>query len=237
MALSRVAPSSHYGVGCDGEKKGSGRAAAVAKKKISLNRINTTLSSSSRGVHHVLRAFAAAAADADADEKTERKVVVVTGGAKGIGAACCRLLAREGWAVVINHREQSLDAATTLASEIRSDGGDARSYQADITVESEIVDMFSAIAEWQVHSSTRTTIDDTACSNYSESRRLEPRTSHHHHQMSDASHETTRTEKTRDRDREETLADLQTLHVPLFKNHFGLKPGAVLSQFHTTIEP
>ena len=202
MALSRVAPSSHYGVGCDGEKKGSGRAAAVAKRKISLNRINTTLSSSSRGVHHVLRAFAAAAADADADEKTERKVVVVTGGAKGIGAACCRLLAREGWAVVINHREQSLDAATTLASEIRSDGGDARSYQADITVESEIVDMFSAIAEWQVHSSTRTTIDDTACSNHSESRRLEPRTSRHHHQMSDASHETTRTKYRKKHERE-----------------------------------
>ena len=62
------------------------------------------------------------------DAATERKVVVVTGGAKGIGAACCRLLAKEGWAVVINHREQSKDAATTLASEIRSSGGRAGTF-------------------------------------------------------------------------------------------------------------
>jgi NAD(P)-dependent dehydrogenase (short-subunit alcohol dehydrogenase family) len=34
------------------------------------------------------------------------------------GAACCRLLAREGWAVAVNHRATSRDAAHALVQEI-----------------------------------------------------------------------------------------------------------------------
>lgn len=50
----------------------------------------------------------------------ERPIVVVTGGASGIGAACCHLLATRGWRVVATDVE--VDGARALASRI---GGDA----------------------------------------------------------------------------------------------------------------
>lgn len=57
------------------------------------------------------------------------KVAVVTGGSKGIGAATCRLLAREGAAVVIGGRDES--AARKVADEIRAEGGRAIAAIAD----------------------------------------------------------------------------------------------------------
>jgi 3-oxoacyl-[acyl-carrier protein] reductase len=59
------------------------------------------------------------------------KVVLVTGGGRGIGAAICRVLAREGAAVAINYAS-AREAADTLASKIRAEGGRAELYQADV---------------------------------------------------------------------------------------------------------
>ena len=72
----------------------------------------------------------------------------MTGGSKGIGAACCRLLAREGWAVAINHREGSKEAAEMVKAEIVAEGGAAMTFQADVTVETEVIGMFEAVSEW-----------------------------------------------------------------------------------------
>lgn len=49
---------------------------------------------------------------------TEKPVALVTGGAKGIGAACCRALAEEGFHVGI-HYNQSSDSAKRLLDEIK----------------------------------------------------------------------------------------------------------------------
>ncbi len=38
------------------------------------------------------------------------KVVLVTGGSRGIGAATCRLAAAQGWAVAVNYTAHSLAA-------------------------------------------------------------------------------------------------------------------------------
>jgi len=58
------------------------------------------------------------------------RVVIVTGGAGGIGSEICRGLARDGLKVVVaDFIEQ---AAIRLADEIRRDGGDALALQVDV---------------------------------------------------------------------------------------------------------
>jgi NAD(P)-dependent dehydrogenase (short-subunit alcohol dehydrogenase family) len=59
------------------------------------------------------------------------KVVLVTGGGSGIGKASCELFAREGARVVVV--DMKLDAATATAEAIRSEGGDASPFAADVS--------------------------------------------------------------------------------------------------------
>ena len=61
--------------------------------------------------------------------KIADQIVLVTGGARGVGAACVRAFANEGARVIINWRA-SEDAATALAAEI---GDRAVALQADVT--------------------------------------------------------------------------------------------------------
>ena len=51
------------------------------------------------------------------------KVALVTGGAMGIGRACCELLAREGASVLVTDRE--VEAGAEVAKTIRASGGRA----------------------------------------------------------------------------------------------------------------
>ena len=60
-----------------------------------------------------------------------RKVALVTGGGKGIGAAVVRRLSREGYAVMVNYRS-SAEAATAVLDRLRSDGAEAASVQGDV---------------------------------------------------------------------------------------------------------
>ena len=60
------------------------------------------------------------------------KVVLITGGSRGIGAAAARLFAQKGWAVGINYCT-SAQAAQTLAEEIRQNGGKAAVIQGDVS--------------------------------------------------------------------------------------------------------
>jgi 3-oxoacyl-[acyl-carrier protein] reductase len=46
---------------------------------------------------------------------TEKPVAIVTGGGRGIGAACCRALAQEGFRVGIHYRNSSAEAGKVLA--------------------------------------------------------------------------------------------------------------------------
>lgn len=62
----------------------------------------------------------------------KNKVVLVTGGARGIGAAIVRVLAREGATVAINCNT-SREKADSLAQSINSNGGRAKAFCADIT--------------------------------------------------------------------------------------------------------
>ena len=72
------------------------------------------------------------------------KVLLVTGGGRGIGAATARLAARQGWAVAVNYAANSL-AADEVVRAIRADGGTAMSVQADVAQEDQVLAMFAKI--------------------------------------------------------------------------------------------
>ena len=69
------------------------------------------------------------------------KTVVVTGGSKGIGRACARALAKQGFAVVINFAS-SVAAADAAVLEIEAAGGAATAVRADVAAREEVQALF-----------------------------------------------------------------------------------------------
>ncbi len=72
------------------------------------------------------------------------KVLLVTGGSRGIGAATALLAAQQGWSVAVNYTANSL-AADEVVRQIRAQGGQAMSVQADVAEESQVLRMFEHI--------------------------------------------------------------------------------------------
>ena len=72
------------------------------------------------------------------------KVLLVTGGSRGIGAATALLAAQNGWSVAVNYTANSL-AADEVVRQIRAMGGQAMSVQADVAEEDQVLRMFEHI--------------------------------------------------------------------------------------------
>lgn len=72
------------------------------------------------------------------------KLVLITGGSRGIGAATALLAARQGYAVAVNYASNSL-AADEVVRQIRQSGGQAMAVQADVAVEAQVLAMFEKI--------------------------------------------------------------------------------------------
>ncbi|MDG5974429.1 dehydrogenase-like protein [Hydrogenophaga taeniospiralis CCUG 15921] len=72
------------------------------------------------------------------------KVLLVTGGSRGIGAATALLAARQGWAVAVNYTANSL-AADEVVRAIRAGGGTAITVQADVADEAQVLKMFEKV--------------------------------------------------------------------------------------------
>jgi NAD(P)-dependent dehydrogenase (short-subunit alcohol dehydrogenase family) len=72
------------------------------------------------------------------------RVLLVTGGSRGIGASVCRKAAAAGWTVVINYVAND-EAANALAEEIRATGGKAGTAKGDAGTEEGIASIFSAV--------------------------------------------------------------------------------------------
>ncbi|MEX1258246.1 MAG: glucose 1-dehydrogenase [Gemmatimonadota bacterium] len=73
------------------------------------------------------------------------KVAVVTGGAVGIGAACCRMLAREGASVAVTDVQNAAGGA--LVREILDAGGVARYWHLDVGDEAECARVLGEVAK------------------------------------------------------------------------------------------
>ena len=72
------------------------------------------------------------------------RILLISGGGRGIGAATARLAAERGFFVCVNYRVNS-DAASDLLSEIRDGGGDGAAIKADVGDKHEVSRMFEAI--------------------------------------------------------------------------------------------
>jgi NAD(P)-dependent dehydrogenase (short-subunit alcohol dehydrogenase family) len=73
-----------------------------------------------------------------------QKVLIVTGGSRGIGAATARLAAQRGYAVCVNYRRNRA-AADALVSEIAASGGTALAVGADVASEPDVVNLFATV--------------------------------------------------------------------------------------------
>ncbi|WP_223477459.1 SDR family oxidoreductase [Oricola indica] len=74
----------------------------------------------------------------------DSKVLIVTGGSRGIGAATALLAARRGWRVAVNYARDEA-AAASVVSQIVAEGGEAFAIQADMVREADILAMFDAV--------------------------------------------------------------------------------------------
>ena len=72
------------------------------------------------------------------------KVLIITGGSRGIGAAVALLAASQGYAVAVNYTANSL-AADEVVRHIRVSGGTAITVQADVAVEADVLAMFKKV--------------------------------------------------------------------------------------------
>ena len=72
------------------------------------------------------------------------KIVLVTGGSRGIGGAAALLAARHGWAVAVNYAHGA-EAADGVVRQIMDAGGRAMAVQADVAVEAQVLAMFEAV--------------------------------------------------------------------------------------------
>ncbi len=74
------------------------------------------------------------------------KVLLVTGGGRGIGAATCRLASQAGYAVAVNYLSDR-EPANELVREIKSAGGKAIAIQGDVSQLADIVRIFDTTEE------------------------------------------------------------------------------------------
>lgn len=73
-----------------------------------------------------------------------QKVVIVTGGGRGIGAATAKLFAQNGFSVCINYKS-NVESANSLAEEIKALGGHCIAVQADVSQEHDVLQLFDTV--------------------------------------------------------------------------------------------
>ena len=73
-----------------------------------------------------------------------QKILLITGGSRGIGAATAILAAQQGFAVAVNYTRDT-KAANAVVAQIQASGGTAIAVQADVAQEDQVQAMFAQI--------------------------------------------------------------------------------------------
>jgi 3-oxoacyl-[acyl-carrier protein] reductase len=76
------------------------------------------------------------------DKVSEKNVILVTGGSRGIGAATAKKIAAMGYPVIVNFKNSEKEASD-MVSQIIGDGGRAISIQGDVSSEQDVAHIFS----------------------------------------------------------------------------------------------
>jgi 3-oxoacyl-[acyl-carrier protein] reductase len=77
--------------------------------------------------------------------QAQRRVALVTGSSRGLGAVIARRLARDGFAVAVNGRPGD-ELVTAVGRAIRDDGGTAAGFHADVTDAGSVAGLAAAIS-------------------------------------------------------------------------------------------
>jgi NAD(P)-dependent dehydrogenase (short-subunit alcohol dehydrogenase family) len=75
---------------------------------------------------------------------TDRQIVLITGGGRGIGAATARLAAQRGYDVAVNYKSNA-DAAANVVKDVEGSGGRAIAIQGDMALEADVERVFKAV--------------------------------------------------------------------------------------------
>jgi len=77
---------------------------------------------------------------------SNKKVVIITGAGRGIGAATAKLFSDKGYSVCINYKSDE-QSANLLANAIIAGGGNCITVQADVSCEIDVKRLFSTVDE------------------------------------------------------------------------------------------
>jgi NAD(P)-dependent dehydrogenase (short-subunit alcohol dehydrogenase family) len=73
----------------------------------------------------------------------ERGTIIVTGGSRGIGAATCKRLGADGYAILVNYAKDAEGAARVVA-DLKAGGARAYAFKANVSDEAQVAGMFAA---------------------------------------------------------------------------------------------
>lgn len=80
------------------------------------------------------------------EENIQNKVIIVTGGSRGIGAAMVKVLANEGYQVVLNYN-QSKKMAENIKQELQEQGKEIDIFKADVSKREEVKELIKFVIE------------------------------------------------------------------------------------------
>jgi NAD(P)-dependent dehydrogenase (short-subunit alcohol dehydrogenase family) len=80
------------------------------------------------------------------DATQSKRLILITGGSRGIGRATALMCARRGWSVALNYLSDKRSADQTVR-EVHAAGGQGAAFQGDVTQEADVIAMFDTAAE------------------------------------------------------------------------------------------